>query len=312
MSSTRANRRGSLLLAVMAAGALAAAPRAWAQGYGPDPFRPYNAQYDAYTYPIGPGGPNGANGGLPFRSGLRGANQYENYLSELAGADRSRVEKYGIGMPYYRSAIDPRFLTPDRDYMPNRKSNRSFEQTQTRITEKYMAYFEERDPKKRAQLFKEYAQAQSSARRLLSAGRRGSASRVLDAADEVVTPRRRASAPSEPDVQPAPTRGSRRGAAAIEPADEPLEPRRSSTRGSAATVIPPAPAPPGGAASSRSRRTASDVLNRARGLRDPDATDLAPPAIQPRPLRRPRSSTNAAGADGSARRPGSAMNPNDQ
>ena len=24
----------------------------WAQGFGPDPFRPYNSQYDPYVYPM--------------------------------------------------------------------------------------------------------------------------------------------------------------------------------------------------------------------------------------------------------------------
>ena len=28
---------------------------AFAQGFGPDPFRPFNSQYDSYVYPISPG-----------------------------------------------------------------------------------------------------------------------------------------------------------------------------------------------------------------------------------------------------------------
>jgi hypothetical protein len=289
MTSTLGNRLRFLILAVVALGALVVAPRANAQGYGPDPFRPWNSQYDAYIFPIGPSGPNAANGPAGVRSGLRGSNQFENYLSELQGADRSRVEKYGIGMPYYRSAVDPRFLRPDREYVPNFKSSRSFEQTQQRITEKYVAYFSERDPKKRAQLFKDYTRAQAQVSRVLSSARRGNATRVLEAAEEIVSPRQRAGVRDELDTRSRPTRDSRRGAQATDD-DEPLPPRRSATRGTGdgPTLIPPAPAPPGSSSGRlKSRRSASDVLNRAQGLRDSDSLDLMPPPARPRTMRRP-------------------------
>src|SRR6516162_8272652 len=67
--------------------ALGIATTAEAQGFGPDPFRPYVNQYDPYTYPMGPAGP-GAGGSGPVlpRSGLFGANQYQRYLDSLGGA----------------------------------------------------------------------------------------------------------------------------------------------------------------------------------------------------------------------------------
>ncbi len=297
MTSTRGNWLRSLLWGVAISSVLVAARGARAQGFGPDPFRPYNSQYDAYVYPIGPAGPGGDSRNPGYRDGVRGANQFENYLQELQGADRSRVERYGIGMPYFRSTVDPRFLKNDRDYVPNSpnsKSGRSFEKTQQRITEKYMAFFEERDPQKRAKLFKEYSRAQSSVSRLLATGRRTNAARILAAAEEAVSPR---GAAGEPEASPARTRTPRREAPATDGGTAPVSPRRSSSRG--ATVAPdmaspPAPPPPGSSAGGRSRRTASDVLNRARALRDEVARDLAPPPVQPRPARRSRTPTNPA------------------
>ncbi len=48
-----------------------------------DPFRPYNSQYDAYRYPIGPATPEGGQSVPMALSGVRGANQYQNYLDQL-------------------------------------------------------------------------------------------------------------------------------------------------------------------------------------------------------------------------------------
>jgi hypothetical protein len=294
MTSTRGNWLRSLLWGVAISSVLVAAHGARAQGFSPDPFRPFNAQYDAYVYPIGPAGPGGDSRNPGYRDGVRSANQFENYLQELQGADRSRVERYGIGMPYYRSAVDPRFLKNDRDYVPNSKSSRSFEKTQQRITEKYLAFFEEHDPKKRAKLFRDYTRAQSNVSRLLATGRRTNASRVLAAAEEAVAPR---GAADEPEAMPARTRAPRREAPATDDGTAPVSPRRSSARGATVApdmAIPPAPPPPGASAAGRSRRTASDVLSRARALRDADAKDLGPPPVQPRPIRRSRTPANPA------------------
>jgi hypothetical protein len=276
-------------------------PRACAQGgNGPDPFRPYNSQYDPYIYPMGDVGPDS----VQLRSGVRGANRFESYLNELEGASRARVEKYGIGVPYYRNAVDPRFLPPDREYVPNFKSSRSFERTQQVITEKYLAYFEERDPKKRSQLFRELNRAQANVGRALSTtGRRANPTRILEAADEAISSRRPASTRGDDDQRPgqAPEVGRRRGTA--DPGTEPPDSRRRSSRATGgATAIPPAPAPPG-VSSGRSRRTPTDVLDRAQSLRNTDPLDFTVPVLQPRPSRRSRTQSNRANTDSRMRPP---------
>ena len=119
-------------------------------------------------------------------------------------------------MPYYRRAVDPRFLKPNRDYVPNFKSNRSFEKTQERITEKYLAFFEEHRPSRSGRsCSRTTSERKPTVSRLLVTGRRNNASRVLEAAEEIVAPRRPAAA-GEPDESPAPTRTPRRGAAATD------------------------------------------------------------------------------------------------
>ena len=233
-----------------------------AQGLGPDPFRPYNRQYDPYTVPMAPADavPGQFVGGLP-RSGIRGANQYQNYLEELQGASRESTERYGIGMPYYRSAVDPSFVDPKgtRDYKPNRDADRSYEESQGQVMQKYLAYLTEKDPKKRAALLKDYNRSRGKFERVLSA-RREDPKRVL----EVVTgagPEARRSA-AGPDTQPRSSSTDR--ARAARPGD--------STRRSGDSTIPPPPPlfGTGSARGTRTPRTPDDVLNRARRL---DATE---------------------------------------
>ena len=55
MTSTRGQWLRSSLTALVILIAPASMSTVWAQGgYGADPFRPYNKQYDAYTYPSTP------------------------------------------------------------------------------------------------------------------------------------------------------------------------------------------------------------------------------------------------------------------
>jgi hypothetical protein len=109
------------------------------------------------------------------RSGFVGANQFQQYLNELAGPGGARGDRSGIGVPYYRSAVDANVR---REYRPNAATDRSFEESQQLVTDKYLAYFSEREPKKRAALLKEYQQARRVATRALGT-RRESPSRVL-------------------------------------------------------------------------------------------------------------------------------------
>ena len=77
------------VLPLLLGGLLATAARG--QGFGPDPFLPYNQQYAPFVYPVAPGPMDyGYNNGLA--RGVRGANQFENYLNSLqtSAAGRGR------------------------------------------------------------------------------------------------------------------------------------------------------------------------------------------------------------------------------
>ena len=52
-----------------------------AQGFGPDPFQPYNSDYAPYVYPVAPSNNYGYNGQAV--RGLRGANQFQSYMDSL-------------------------------------------------------------------------------------------------------------------------------------------------------------------------------------------------------------------------------------
>lgn len=277
MVSSRNRWLRSLLTGLGILAAPVGASTVWAQSI--DPFRPLNNQYDAYTYPTGPAAPE-AGQALPL-SGIRGANQYQNYLSELQGAGREGAERYGIGMPYYRSAIDPRFDPKgNREYRPNSRTDRTFEQTQALITEKYFAYFSEKDPKKRAELLRDYNRIRSRVTRALST-RRENADRFdaltrddLDSRPSVATARRQ-------EALRKPAESKLRASSAGVP---PLKPNSDRAGDSLSPSIPPAPAlfPSLGTRSGRPRRSPSDILNRSLRLNmDDDAAAPGSPTRTP-------------------------------
>lgn len=68
----REKRLRTLLTVLAGMIAPASASTAFAQGFGPDPFRPYNSQYDAYTYPQGPASPAGGGRRCLAACGQRG------------------------------------------------------------------------------------------------------------------------------------------------------------------------------------------------------------------------------------------------
>jgi hypothetical protein len=248
--------------------ALAMAPLAWGQGYGPDPFKPFNSQYDPYTYPMGSASPDGGqSAGMNASGGLRGANQYQNYLNALEGAGRSSVEKYGIGMPYYRAAVDASFNRKNREYQPNRQSKRTFEEIQQVVTDKYLAFFEERDPKRREKLYQDYTFSRARFDRAL-ASRRAALPSSFEAAGGLGRESRAAASSAErANSLAAPLDRDARSAD-----DDPLGRLRSrpgSTRGTGTLGIPVAPPiPRAGSRTGSTRRTPNDVLNRAQGLGD--------------------------------------------
>jgi len=263
MTSTRGNWLRSLLAGLSIMAAQAGAPLALAQGFGPDPFQPYNSQFEPYTRPIGPAGAGAGQGGMNGRSGGRRDNEFQTYLNELAGTARAGAEKYGIGMPYYRSTVDSRFDTEGRrEYRPNRKADSTYEQTQELITQKYFAYFAERDPARRAALIRDYNQARRRVSRVLSS-RRENPTSILDAATASDTDRRsRRTTPGRADDLRARADSTPRPSGSF-----PLRTRSSDSAGSRSSSIPPPPPLPPNAAArpTRARRTPAEVLNRAQG-----------------------------------------------
>jgi hypothetical protein len=249
-----------------------------AQGYGPDPFKPYNSQYLPYTFPMGPASPaGGGRSDLMMRMGNAGANQYQGYLDELSGQARQGSERYGIGMPYYRSAVDPKF-DPEgkREYRPNQKADQSFDETREVVTRKYLAYLTEHDPKKRADLLRDYNATRGRVSRAMSA-RRDPSARLLEAASGSSDAVRRRPA--------ATTRGAeaseRNGVADEAPRSSVRGPSISSSRRTGTGSIPPAPPLTGAGFSRRTapRRSPEDVLKRARRLDGGD--DVKPRAGAP-------------------------------
>ncbi len=161
-------------------------------------------------------------------------------------------DRFGIGQPYYRSTVDPAFSKLYRPaFLPREKAERSFEETQRLINEKYFAYFEEKDPRKRARLLRDFNQAQVRVSRAFSA-RREDSSRILESATGTESEPRsrttgRSTDPSSPGASPRSTLGS-----------------VGSSLGSRSRSLPPAPALPLGVSTGiGTRRTPLDVLNRA-------------------------------------------------
>jgi hypothetical protein len=129
-----------------------------AQGFGPDPFQPYNSQYAPFIYPVAPGATDyGYNNG-PI-GGVRGANQFQNYLNALQGLATSG-QRGGAGTPYFRAnrAYDTQF---DRIYRPNKAADERFESNQEMATDLYFKFLREKDPRRRSDIFREYTQARN-------------------------------------------------------------------------------------------------------------------------------------------------------
>ena len=291
MTSTRGSWVRTLLAGLGVLVAPAGASTVWAQGFGPDPFRPYNAQYDPYTYPMGAAAPE-AGGAVPG-AGIRGANQYQAYLEHLMGAEREANEKYGIGLPYYRAAIDPRFDPQGkREYRPNRTADKSFEQTQELVTQKYFAYFTEKDPKRRAMLLRDYNLMRQKVSRALST-RREDPTRILDAAIRTGLAAKRTAAADRLDEADAAIDTKPRSSSTDRSDFPSLRARPSDTTraGSSRSIPPPPPLFPRefnrGASA---RRSPTEVLNRARRLNSgtAPATGARSPSVTA-----PRSTTDA-------------------
>ena len=111
--------------------------------------------------------------------GVRGANQFENYMNSLRGSGGGRsAGGSGAGVPYYQAnrAYDREF---GRIYRPNQETDKrfDFDESQGNVTDLYFKYLREKDPKKRAELFRDYNRARTRSDKELG-GRRSTAPRV--------------------------------------------------------------------------------------------------------------------------------------
>jgi hypothetical protein len=160
---------------------------AWAQNQTPDPYMPYNSQYETFVYPVYPNatgyGPN--QGVLEGRGGGYsggGGNRFDDFLGTsdgfLLGDDFGpQRRRTGPGVPYYSS-----YRRYDRDYdriyQPNAGVDQKYYQDRQQSHEKYLEYLRERDPAKRAQLYREYTLQNRRVSRDLATPRSGGYGRL--------------------------------------------------------------------------------------------------------------------------------------
>jgi hypothetical protein len=176
MRRPKFSRQAAILgLAVLIAPALAPAARAQ---HTPDPYNivgEYNLGYQDYMYANYPNGigfsPN--QGVLQGRSGVSRANQFQSYIEELdgvgSGSDIPSSRGRGGIEPYYRAhrQFDESF---NRIYSPNEAADKTYHADQNSRTKKYLEYLKESDPKKRAQLYREYNNERLRAARDIGSG----------------------------------------------------------------------------------------------------------------------------------------------
>jgi len=249
MTSTRPRTRNGLRLAAGTAWLLLAISPipALAQGFGPDPFRPFNSQYDAYVYPIAPGALDGIGNPSINRSGVRGANQFEGYLNGIgSGNVGTRFDQL-----YRDQASEFR-----RPFSPSRDADDKFQEQQATVNKLYFDYIRAKDPQERAAALKKYNEARSQASRELSSASRGANMRRAQRPKRGAPDAAKAKAADDESAESEGVGRSGRSNALL---------RRPGRR----SPVPAAPAIPGLANPSASGRTStsdhkpSDVLDRA-------------------------------------------------
>ncbi len=260
-------------------------------GFGPDPFWPYNNQYTAYTTPIGPASPDaGQSSAYIGRQGFSTANQFQQYVDGMSGPGRTSSDRANVGIPYFRGSIDPAFGGADRDYRPNAGSADDFEKKQQDVTKKYFAYFSEKDPRKRAELLREYQQARRESSRELGS-RSQSPSRFLSDASR--TPVGSGSRTTRDEMSPPialphePGTINRSATSTSRPDD--VDSARLQSR--TTRPAPPMPSVPPLSSGTRTR-TPTGALNRALGAGD--RTGGQAPGMTPATTRRRRTAPGLA------------------
>jgi len=260
LNSTSGSSRSTMLrntaLPLLLGVLLATAARG--QGFGPDPFQPYNQQYAPFVTPTAPGPMDYGYYNGPGR-GIRGANQFQDYLQSLqTSAAGSRAGGASVSIPYYQAnrAYDREF---GRIYEPNKAADQRFEANQASVNELYFQYLRAKDPKKRAEIFRNYTRARSRADRDLAFPRGVGAQSGARA-----TTRREGPATSREDT----ARATDRDLLATPPpaiSDTPRSRARSARSGGDSSLGPP-PSPLGrsrASTGSSGSATPSQVLDRA-------------------------------------------------
>jgi hypothetical protein len=257
---------------------LSLTPFAWSQ-HGPDPFNgvgEYNAGLEPYLYATYPNslGFFPGQGALAGRAGARQSNSFQSYLDSLEASETSGelgsaplLKRSGAGVPYYSA-----YRQYDKNFGRTStvsKAEQDFARDQESMNDKYFQYLNERDPKKRAQLYREYQQERSRVSRDLSIPRpgRGIASATSGAAPGFSSSRTRRmqAAPGSPSPSAAPGLG--RGMS-------PVRPSPSATRTPGASRFPT----PSATESPSEVLERSEVMDRA----NRPGGRSAPPAVSPR------------------------------
>ena len=170
-------------------------------------------------------------------------------------------------MPYFRAAVDPSFdVEGRRDYSPNRSSEPTFEENLDRVTRKYVAYFSEKDPTKRAILMRDYKLTERNFSRMLASRR----SVLRDSARSAAQPGSGVRGGSAGRVDETQAAARAMLNSRTRPSEGDATARR---RGDAAgdRAIPPAPdilGVPSGRRTGRAGRTPTETLDRARRMED--------------------------------------------
>lgn len=266
-------------------------------GFGPDPFWPYNSQYAPYVSPMGPAGPGAGQGEayLP-RSGLRGANQFQQYLDDMTTEGRSTSDRANIGMPYYRSSVNPNWdprSRGSRQYRPNSTPLRTLQQVERTVADKFLTLYAEPDPVRREEMLRDYRTDGRVARSTASA-RGSTASSVLEASERYDALLSGGSGSDTEGRRPA--RGSRSSSG-------------SNRAGLPAPEVPTVPSSRSRGSSSRGT-TPSDVLRRSQARDDttssllPGSPSLSLPMRRTNPGRsRSSSTTRSSASRGTTPRP---------
>ena len=167
-----------------ALGLLAALPAGALAQHTPDPYNivgEYNLQYEPFMYATPPNDlsalPN--QGSLAPPAGNRSANRFQTYMDNVEMGDTVETSRSGDsrhtgpGVPYWRAR--GRFDDdPYRNsYRPNENADQSYYDNQKKLNKIYTKAMDEKDPKKRAEVLREYNLENLRAARKLSSGRNG-------------------------------------------------------------------------------------------------------------------------------------------